>query len=108
MTIEKLFQLIVIEYKICSIDYFFDRMQMYELNTILSSLNKSIKNDWEQTRMIAYIIAQCNSTKQLKPTDILKFDWDNDDHNKQEIITKDDVARLKEKATTFASKLNTK
>ena len=83
-------------------------MQMYELNTILSSLNKSIKNDWEQTRMIAYIIAQCNSTKQLKPTDILKFDWDNDDHNKQEIITKDDVARLKAKATSIAKTLNTK
>nr|DAJ23585.1 MAG TPA: hypothetical protein [Caudoviricetes sp.] len=81
---------------------------MYELNTILSSLNKSIKNDWEQTRMIAYIIAQCNSTKQLKPTDILKFDWDNDDHNKQEIITKDDVARLKAKATSIAKTLNTK
>jgi hypothetical protein len=102
-----LFQLVVIEYKICSIEYFFDKMQFYELNTILSSLNKSIKNTWEQTRMIAYTIAQCNSTKQLKPTDILKFDWDNNDH-KQEIITKEDVARLKEKATTFASKLNTK
>mgnify|MGYP005901341263 CR=1 FL=1 len=76
----------VIEYKICSIEYFFDKMQFYELNTILSSLNKSIKNTWEQTRMIAYTIAQCNSTKQLKPTDILKFDWDNNDH-KQEIIT---------------------
>ena len=96
-----MFQLVVIEYKICSIEYFFDKMQFYELNTILSSLNKSIKNTWEQTRMIAYTIAQCNST------DILKFDWDNNDH-KQEIITKEDVARLKEKATTFASKLNTK
>ena len=102
-----MFQLVVIEYKICSIEYFFDKMQFYELNTILSSLNKSIKNTWEQTRMIAYTIAQCNSTKQLKPTDILKFDWYNNDH-KQEIITKEDVARLKEKATTFASKLNTK
>lgn len=80
---------------------------MYELNTILSSLNKSIKNDWETTRMIAYTIAQCNSTKQLKPTDILKFDWDNDNH-KQEIITQEDVARLKAKATSIAKTLNTK
>nr|WP_254009196.1 hypothetical protein [Bacteroides ovatus] len=83
-------------------------MQMYELNTILSSLNKSIKNDWEQTRMIAYIIAQCNSSKQLKVTDILKFDWDNDNHDKQEIITQEDVARLKAKATSIAKTLNTK
>ncbi|WP_317258863.1 hypothetical protein [Bacteroides ovatus] len=81
---------------------------MYELNTILSSLNKSIKNDWEQTRMIAYIIAQCNSSKQLKVTDILKFDWDNDNHDKQEIITQEDVARLKAKATSIAKTLNTK
>lgn len=107
MTIEKLFQLIVIEYKICSIEYFFDKMQMYELNTILSSLNKSIKNDWEQTRMIAYIIAQCNSSKQLKVTDILKFDWDNE-HKEDTTITQEDVARLKAKATSIAKTLNTK
>ena len=81
---------------------------MYELNTILSSLNKSVKNTWEQTRMIAYIIAQCNSSKQLKVTDILKFDWDNDNHDKQEIITQEDVARLKAKATSIAKTLNTK
>ena len=67
-------------------------MQFYELNTILSSLNKSIKNDWEQTRMIAYIIAQCNSSKQLKVTDILKFDWDNE-HKEDTTITQEDVAR---------------
>ncbi|CAG9894044.1 hypothetical protein BOVA604_1995 [Bacteroides ovatus] len=58
--------------------------------------------------MIAYIIAQCNSSKQLKVTDILKFDWDNDNHDKQEIITQEDVARLKAKATSIAKTLNTK
>ena len=101
-----MFQLIVVEYKICSIDYFFDKMQMYELNTILSSLNKSIKHAWEQTRMISYIIAQCNSSKQLKVTDIMKFDWDNE-VKEDSLITQKDVAKLKEKAALIANTLNT-
>lgn len=82
-------------------------MQFYELNTILSSLNRSIKNTWEQTRMLSYIIAQCNSSKQLKVTDILKFEWDNED-KEDSLITQKDVARLKEKAALIANTLNTK
>ncbi|WP_333523575.1 hypothetical protein [Bacteroides zhangwenhongii] len=57
--------------------------------------------------MIAYIIAQCNSSKQLKVTDILKFDWDNE-HKEDTTITQEDVTRLKAKATSIAKTLNTK
>jgi len=50
--------------------------------------------------MIAYITAQANCTKQLKPTDILKFDWDNIDE-KETSISKEDIMRLKEKSKQF-------
>ena len=51
-------------------------MQMYEVKAVLENLQHKNKTGWEQARMISYIIAQTNSTKQLSPTDIMKFDWD--------------------------------
>ena len=49
---------------------------MYEVKAVLENLQHKNKTGWEQARMISYIIAQTNSTKQLSPTDIMKFDWD--------------------------------
>lgn len=71
---------------------------MYELDAILSSFNLSFKQRWEQTRMIGYIIAQCNSSKNLQPTDIIKFSWDSDTNEEHDKITGSDIARLKAKA----------
>ena len=48
---------------------------MYELEPLISNLHRKDRNSWEQARMIAYVIAQCNSTKKLKPTDIMQFTW---------------------------------
>lgn len=57
-------------------DYFFDKMKWYEINYILNNYQYRMKNECELTRNVAYIIAQSNSTKRLKPTDIMQFDWD--------------------------------
>ena len=46
--------------------------------------------------MIAYITAQCNSTKQLKPSDIIRFNWDNEPV--EQIMTNEEIERLKQKA----------
>ena len=51
-------------------------MQYYELKPILKNLNVSVKNDWEIARQICYIIAQSQSTKKIKPSDIMQFPWD--------------------------------
>lgn len=68
--------MVCLEYKCCSIDYFLDTMKYYELDPIINNVGISVKSSWEQSRLIAYIMAQVNSTKQLKPTDILSFEWD--------------------------------
>jgi len=77
-----------------------DKMQVCELAPLLKNIFKKNRESWEQTRMIAYITAQANCTKQLKPTDILKFDWDNIDE-KETSISKEDIMRLKEKSKQF-------
>ena len=78
---------------------------MYELSTLLKNITKKNKESWEQARMISYVIAQTNSTKKLKPTDILTFSWDNIDSNKETSISDKDVERLKEKSKKFLNLL---
>ena len=59
----------------------------------------SYKDSWEQSRLVAYMIAQTNSTKRLKLTDILEFQWE--DKNADTAISNEDVARLRQKAKQY-------
>jgi len=56
--------------------YFLDEITPVEVNALLNQYFENYKNGWEQTRFISYIIASCNSTKELKVTDIIEFSWD--------------------------------
>ena len=38
------------------------------------------KEDWQRTRLLAYIQAQINSTKKLKLEDIIKFSWEKEEY----------------------------
>ena len=71
-------------------------MQSYEMDSVIELIEEKNKSEWEQTRFISYIIAQVNSTKKLKPTDILKFNWDekkvSDNIDIQEIKKRRDLA----------------
>lgn len=99
-----MYALIVLEAGIAP-DYFLDSMQMYEVKAVLENLQHKNKTGWEQARMISYIIAQTNSTKQLSPTDIMKFDWD-EAKEKDTSISKDDIVRLQAKANQFINTQN--
>ena len=52
--------------------------------------------------MVAYVIAQCNSTKKLKPTDIMQFTWDSDTTGETS-ISNEDIKRFKEKAKQYTT-----
>lgn len=75
-------------------------MQLYELNEILKNYQYHFKNEFEQTRILSFIIAQSNSSKKLKPSDILKFDWDNQETETVETkqLTKEDIEMYRRKA----------
>lgn len=72
---------------------------MYEVKAIMDYDYYSYKDSWEQARLIAYMVAQTNSTKKLKLTDILKFHWEKE--NTDTAISNEDVARLREKAKQY-------
>jgi hypothetical protein len=40
--------------------------------------NETYKVSWEQTRFIALVTAQVQSTKRIKPKDIMGFPWDSE------------------------------
>lgn len=61
------------------------------------------KDNWEQTRLIAYLIAQVNSKKHLELADIIKFKWDEEDSEK-EVVTKEEREKLIKKANQYLNK----
>lgn len=77
-------------------------MDWYEVEACLKH-NKN-KDSWEQARLITYMIAQVNSKKKLKPTDILSFEWDKSD-NADTSISNEDIQRLKDKANGILKQL---
>jgi ssRNA-specific RNase YbeY (16S rRNA maturation enzyme) len=56
-------------------------MQMYEVRSLLQYSYYHDKEAWEQSRLIAYITAQTQSTKRIKPTDIMTFPWEKAQEN---------------------------
>ena len=85
-------------------DYFMDELQDWEVYDIYSMLQYADSSSWEQTRWLMYVIAQVNSRKQLKVTDILNFSWD-DSKQKNTTITDNDIKRLKEQAEMIGKKI---
>ena len=81
---------------------------MYELEVILDNLHLKHKQNWEQTRLIAYIIAQSNSTKKINITDVVKFSWDNEKNETIDIMTDEDKDRLRKKSDEIINELNAK
>ena len=78
-------------------------MQMYELEPLISNIHRRNKESWEQARLLAYITAQVNSTKKLKPSDIITFSWD-ENTTGDTSISNEDVQRLKNKAKQYINK----
>ncbi|MFK2699123.1 hypothetical protein ACIXR5_06720 [Bacteroides fragilis] len=88
-------------------DYFLDRMTLAEVRYFLEGLGRRNRESWEQTRIIAYVIAQANSTKQLKQSDVLRFPWDEaDDEKKCTPVTDEEVKRLRAKAKLIEKEMN--
>lgn len=67
-------------------------MQSYEVESILDGFEYKQRTAWEQSRMISYVTAQCNSSKKLKPQDIIRFPWDDE---KDEVVDWDGLTEMR-------------
>jgi hypothetical protein len=81
-------------------------MSFIEVESFLDGFNRRNSEAWGQKRLLGYIIAQSNSTKTLKQTDILRFPWD-EEEKKDTSVTNEDMKRLRAKAKALESQLNT-
>ena len=98
----ELYAILVLRYNL-SPAYVLDHMQLYEAKALLKYSDYSSRDSWEQSRLVAYIIAQVNSTKKMRPIDIMKFKWDDEEHNE---ISNDEIERLRNKAKAYEQNKN--
>lgn len=108
----ELFRLLCFEFKCCTIPYFFDEMEEYEVQSIVENLEHYERPEWERTRFTAYCNIQKSSTKKIKPTDLITFPWEKEDDNTDQIntnseLSKADIQHLKEQAKIISQTLET-
>lgn len=101
-------RIVVIENKICSLDYFLDVMQPWELEFIFKNLAYAQKNEWEQTRLLYYgsIQPYLKDKTDLQEVFPLPFDNKNEDNQTQQNVTKESFEKLEERGNELASLLN--
>lgn len=89
-------------------DYVLDKIEWYEINSLMKFQYYTIKDNWEQARLIAFMIAQTNSKRKLKLQDIVPFAWENEDGEIEEEkpITKSEIERLKAMAQNYLCSKN--
>lgn len=109
----ELFRLLCFEFKCCTIPYFFDEMEEYEVEPIVQNIPFIEKGDWERTRFIAYCNLQKSSSKRISPQDLITFPWEKENDNTEEIntnsepLTQSEIERLKEQAKIISQTLET-
>lgn len=95
----ELFNVLVFQFRVVSVEYFMDTMTEWEINDIIDNLPYLDRNMWEACRLSAWITIQANSRDEVAMQDVLQFKWeDASDRAKDTEISNEDIARLREKA----------
>lgn len=85
--------------------YVLDTMTMEEIKALMKYDYYSIMDEWEQTRLIAYYIAQVNSRHRLDMKNMIPFVWEEEKHEDEEQkISKEDIERLQNKAQDYITR----
>ncbi len=82
-------------------EYFMSDLQNFEVELLYENLKYADRPSWEQTRLLAFILAQVNSKKKLEITEILSFPWERAEDIHDIEMTNEDRDRLREKAKAF-------
>ena len=76
-------------------EYVLDKIQTYEINALVEYGFLKDRENWEQARLMAYVTAQCQSTKKIKITDIVQFPWEQKQTKEQTEIDKKKLEQVK-------------
>lgn len=90
------------------IDYVYNELELWQINGLIRDSYLCHSNEWEQARLIAYIMAQVNSKKKIKPTDLLRFSWEKEEAYTTKPVSAEELLRLQNKAKQMEEKWQTK
>jgi len=74
----------------------------WEFELLFEKFWQSYKNGWEQTRFISLVQAQTQSTKKIKSSDIITFEWE------QKEVEHNDEDEIKRKSMLFQQMIENK
>jgi len=86
--------------------YFLDEMTMNEASYIIKNKEDDFVNHWNQTRYICYSIIQSQSTSKLKPSDVIKFPWEDNEEKETRIPDNNSKERLRNMALELEKQFN--
>lgn len=82
-------------------------MAMWEAAALLRHSDYAERDSWEQTRLLAFIVAQAHSSKKLSMDDLMRFPWDKEQSNddeEQKSMSNDDIARVMAELSPYINK----
>lgn len=82
-----------------------DRMEEWELAPILSGLQYTDRNSWEQTRLRIYSLVSMFSKQEKTLMDVMTFPWEAAEKLKMTEMTNDEKNKLRARADEIAKKL---
>ena len=88
-------------------EYVMDRMEWYEIETLIENKWRKERESWEQTRTVGYITAQCQSTKQIDPKKIIPFPWDRENPD-YSVPTEEEREQIKREMKEMEIQMNKK
>ena len=82
----------------CGLDpgYVLDKIETYEIEALVENLWMKTKVSWEQARTVAYVTAQCQSTKPFDMKEMMAFPWEKVEVEKVQDTKADREALMKE------------
>lgn len=72
----------------------FYELDYLTLGLFLDSIDQIDRDSYERMRFLSFCIVQCQSTKQIAPTDIIRFPWDSEAKPERKPTTKEDMDRI--------------
>lgn len=78
-----------------------DKLEGWEVNTLIELIPYADRNEWEMCRQQIYITAQVNSKKKLKAKDIMEFAWEKPVKVKHETPTNEEISKARDMAKSF-------
>lgn len=81
--------------------YVLDKMEWYEINSLLKYKYYATKDQWEQTRILYSIIYNTNAKHPKQVTEMWTFPWEKETTKGNTVISKEDINRLNKLAQAY-------